>query len=308
MSPGLMCGLPATISVPISAGEIALTDPASVSAIDPDGREAVLACGAALENLLLVLHGAGLATTVVLTPVPPHTPMVLAEVTVSGHVPEAPSDRPLRLAIPFRGSHRGAFEPAQVPAPLIDHLVAAAATGGAPVTVVDDTARALLVALQEQGTALLRADPVYQAEVAAWTRTNTSTRRDGIPGYAYGLTTWQSWVDPFRERAGRHPRGRQQIPTALSSAAVLIVVGAPSDGPDALVQAGRGMQRLLLTARTAGLSTSFCNAALHVPELRRAVGRAVQLDHPQVLLRLGYAPQDLPVARRTVGDDLHVTS
>ena len=276
--------------------------------VDPDGREAVLACGAALENLLLVLHGAGLATTVVLTPVPPRTPMVLAEVTVSGRVPEAPSDRPLRLAIPFRGSHRGAFEPAQVPAALIDHLVAAAATGGAPVTVVDDTARALLVALQEQGTALLRADPVYQAEVAAWTRTNTSTRRDGIPGYAYGLTTWQSWVDPFRERAGRHPRGRQQIPTALSGAAVLIVVGAPSDGPDALVQAGRGMQRLLLTARTAGLSASFCNAALHVPELRRAVGRAVQLDHPQVLLRLGYAPQDLPVARRTVGDVLHVTS
>ena len=276
--------------------------------VDPDGREAVLACGAALENLLLVLHGAGLSTTVALTPGPPRTPLVLAEVTVSGRATEPAADRPLRLAIPFRGSHRGDFEPAQVPSALLDHLVAAAAAAGAPVTVVDDTARALLVALEDQGTALLRADPAYLAEVAAWIRTNTSEQRDGVPGYARGLTTWQSWVDSFRQRTGHHPPRGFTSTTALTDAAVLIVVGAPSDAPDALVRAGRAMQRLLLTARTAGLSASFCNAALQVPALRPAVGRAVQLDHPQVLLRLGYAPHDPPVPRRTVRDVLHVTS
>ena len=137
-------------------------------------------------------------------------------------------------------------------------------------------------------------------------RTNTSERRDGVPGYARGLTTWQSWVDPFRQRTGHHPPRGFTRPTALTDAAVLIVVGAPSDAPDALVRAGRAMQRLLLTARTAGLSASFCNAALHVPELRRALGRAVQLDHPQVLLRLGFAPQDAPVPRRPASSVLQV--
>ena len=276
--------------------------------VDPDGREAVLACGAALENLLLVLRGAGLATTVTLTPGPPRTPMVLAEVTVSGRAAEPPADRSLRLAIPFRTSHRGQFDAAPVPPSLVDHLVAAAAAGGAPVTVVDAAARAHLIALEEQGSALLRSDSAYQAEVAAWARTNTSGAPDGIPGYAHGLTTWQSWVDPFRGRRGLRPRGGHDNGAALSGAAVLIVVGAPSDAAAALVRAGRGLQRLLLTARTAGLAASFCNAALHVPELRQAVGRAVQLDHPQVVLRLGYAPQGPPVPRRTVRDVLRVTS
>lgn len=291
-----------------AAVELLLDESRLLPRVDPQGREAVLACGAALENLLLVLRGAGLATTVRLTPAPAGTPLVLAEVTVGGRASEPLADRPLRLAIPFRSSHRGDFETAQVPPGLVDHLVAAAAAGGAPVTVVDGAARGHLVALEEQGSTLLRADPAYQAEVAAWARTNTSGAPDGVPGYARGLTTWQSWVDPFRERTGLPARAGHDDAAALADAAVLIVVGAASDEPAALVRAGRGLQRLLLTARAAGLSASFCNAALHVPELRQAAGRAAQQDHPQVLLRLGYAPQDPPVPRRTVRDVLRVTS
>jgi len=139
--------------------ELLLDESRLLPGVDPDGREAILACGAALENLLLVVRGAGLATTVTLTPGPARTPLVLAEVTVSGRASEPPADRPLRLAIPFRSSHRGDLEPAQVPPGLIDHLVAAAAAAGAPVTVVDAAARADLVALEEEGSALLRADP-----------------------------------------------------------------------------------------------------------------------------------------------------
>ena len=289
-------------------------------AVDPDGREAVLACGAALESLLLVLHGAELATSTRLNPAPPASPpvpaevppvpaevsSVLAEVTVDGRAPEPPRDRPLRLAIPFRSSHRGDFGPAMVPAEAVDHLVAAAAAGGAPVTVVDAAARSVVADLDGQAGALLRADPAYQAEVAGWIKTNTSGSPDGVPGYAHGLTTWQSWVEPLTARAGLHRGEPDHGRETITGAPVLIVVGAPDDGPEALLRAGRAMQRLLLTARASGLSASFCNAALHVPELRQALGRVVQLDHPQVLLRLGFAPQDPPVPRRRVGSVLQV--
>ena len=258
-------------------------------AVDPDAREAVLACGAALCNLLLVLHGAELGTSVQLVP-DPTRPDLLAEVTVRGRSAEPPADRALRLAIPLRGSHRAPFDAGQVPDRLVDHLVAQAASRGAAVTVVDGPGRALLTDLDAQAKVLLQSDPDYQREVAAWMRTNTSRRPDGVPGYAHGLTAWQSWREPTKDTSSG---------TAVSEAPVLIVVGAPSDRRDALLRAGMAMQGLLLAARAAGVSASFRNAAIQVPALRQAVGRAVGLDHPQVLLRLGYAAAaDRPVPRR----------
>lgn len=259
-------------------------------AVDPDAREAVLACGAALCNLLLVLHGAELATSVQLAP-DPTRPDLLAEVTVRGRSAEPAADRGLRLAIPVRGSHRAPFDTGQVPDRLVDHLVAQAASRGAAVTVVDARGRALLTDLDAQAKVVLQSDPDYQREVAAWMRTN-ARRLDGVPGYAHGLTAWQSWREPTRDAFSA---------TAVSEAPVLIVVGAPSDRRDALLRAGMAMQGLLLAAQAAGVSASFRNAAIQVPALRRAVGRAVGLDHPQVLLRLGYAAAtdaDRPVPRR----------
>lgn len=254
-------------------------------AVDPDEREAVLACGAALTNLLLVLHGAELATTVRLVP-DDARPDLLAEVTVRGRAPEPAADRALRLAIPRRGSHRAGFTAGAVPADLVDHLVAQAASQAALVSVVDAAGRTALSALDGQALELLAQDEAVQQEAAAWSRTNTSTRRDGVPGYAHGQGTWQSFLD----------HASVEAPGAVVSAApVLVVLGAPSDRRDAVLRAGMAMQGLLLAATDAGLAASFRNASLQVPELRRAVGRAVGLDHPQVLMRLGYPDPAVPV-------------
>lgn len=274
--------------------------------VDPGDREALIACGAAIENLILSLHGAELSTVVVMLPGPPRRQPVLAEVTVGLHAAEPTADRSLRLAIPLRTSHRGAFDASAVPTQVVDHLIAAAAAGGAPVAVVDAEARSVLGALDKQASAQLLADTDYQQEVAAWSRPNGTRREDGVPGYARGLTSLQSWFGPVRTRTGlRLPVERDHRPD-VSQAPVLIVVGAPDEGAAALLSAGRGLQRLLLTAQANGLSVSFRNAALHVPELRRAVGRAVYLDHPQVLLRLGYARQGQTVRRRAVRTVLQV--
>jgi hypothetical protein len=59
-------------------------------------------------------------------------------------------------------------------------------------------------------------------------------------------------------------------------------------GPDAEVQAGQAMQRVLLTATAEGLATSFLSHVVEVPqardELRRLIGATQQ---PQVVLRIG---------------------
>ena len=72
---------------------------------DPDGRELRLACGAALFNLRLALHGLGIRPTVTLFP-DPAQPALLAAVRRGGHKPPTPHQLRLLQAIPARQTNR----------------------------------------------------------------------------------------------------------------------------------------------------------------------------------------------------------
>src|SRR5687768_9456537 len=84
----------------------------AVPVVDPDGREAVLACGAALLNLRLALAAAGCDVDVRACP-NRSRPELLAEVHATLARPAL--DSPLRAAIPLRGTHRGHFQETDVP-------------------------------------------------------------------------------------------------------------------------------------------------------------------------------------------------
>ncbi len=273
--------------------ELLLDETRLLPSLDPHGREAVVACGAALVNLRLALRGAALGTHVILCP-DPARPELLARLTVGGRAVESEQDRPLRQAIPLRGTHRGAFPPGAVPDAAVERLVAEAAYEGAFAAVLDDAATSRLAALTSEAETSLWDDGAFRREVASWARTNSSGAPDGVPGFAHGLSAWQSWLEPARVRASG-PAG------AVVAAPLTMVVGAASDGRASLLRAGSGLQRLLLTARTLGLSAGYLNSALHVERLRPAVGRLAALDHPQVVLRLGYTEGEWPTPRRSEG-------
>ena len=59
------------------------------------------------------------------------------------------------------------------------------------------------------------------------------------------------------------------------------------------------MQRLLLTACTSGISASFLNAVLHTPGGRGQIARLSGLDHPHVVLRLGFGVLEPTTPRRS---------
>lgn len=279
--------------------------------IDPTDREAVLACGGALLNLRLALGGAALSTTVRLCP-DPYQADLLADVTVRSTVdprPEEPAaDRELRRAVVDRTTHRAAFELTPVAQSLVDQLVAEVGYEGAPVVVLNDSERRDLGRLNREATTTLWPDRAFREELASWSRNNATSRTDGVPGFAHGLGAWQSWLEPGRLRAGSSTvLEDEDLRQTLEDAGVTVVIGAASESRIALLRAGAGMQRLLLRATSHGVAASYRNAALHVPGLRQSLSRAVQLDHPQVVLRLGYAERAQPSARRSQGDvlDLH---
>jgi hypothetical protein len=268
--------------------ELHLDPRRALPALDPEGREGVLACGAALLNLRLALHSSGIDTAVQRSP-HPDRPDLLAEIMVRGHVVEQLAQRQLRLAIPLRRTHRGSFDPGPLPQEIIDALVAEAGYEGAPVAVLSHEEQDLVQVLNADAASWLESQTPVREEVAGWSRSNSSSSPDGVPGSSHGLSTWQAWLEPARMRAGRsRVAADERAAQALDRTPMLLVVGSAGESRDSLLRSGSGMQRLLLRATHLGVAASYQNAALHVPELRADLARALQLDHPQVVLRLGW--------------------
>src|SRR5207342_983158 len=117
---------------------------------DPDDRELVMSCGAALFNLLVATRHAGAEPAVEMLPYAAD-PDLLATVRLHGRGdPPAEVDR-LYAAIELRRTHRGTFVDRALPIGLHDELRACARAEGAWLELLDDDARDRLADLIAEG-------------------------------------------------------------------------------------------------------------------------------------------------------------
>ena len=96
-----------------------------LSAADPEGRELVLSCGAALFNLRLALRKLGFTSSLRLLP-SAEDPRLLARVTVEPGLPADVRTRRMYAALTRRHTHRGSFEDRPLSAELAVQLQRAA--------------------------------------------------------------------------------------------------------------------------------------------------------------------------------------
>ncbi len=273
---------------------------------DPDDRELVISCGAALYTLRLALGFFGIATAADLLP-DPDDPDLLATVRFTGEREPTPRERDLFREVPRRRTNRFAFEDRPIPDPLRAALEDVALGEGAALTFVDDEeARGWLADLIAAADRRQMADRRFRRELAAWCRTNLSRRRDGIPGRGLGLGTVASIGAPLVLRTfdmgdGRAARDRE---LALGSP-VLAVLATEDDAPAALLRAGQALAGVLLLARAGGVSASFLNQPLEVDELRPEVERLGEIPgRAQIILRMGFGPDVPPPPRRPLEEVL----
>ena len=135
---------------------------------DPDDRELVISCGAALGNLVVSAAHHGWAAEIH-TPRDDH-PDHLATVTLTpvaaGTVPEAT----LWPAIVARRTHRQPFAERRVPDELVAALTDAAAADGTWTHVLDASQRPLVADLVAEGDRIQFGDPRWRRELAGWMR------------------------------------------------------------------------------------------------------------------------------------------
>jgi hypothetical protein len=269
---------------------------------DPDHRELVMSCGAALFNLRTVLQHWGFGVRVQLMP-DPHDPDLLARVSITSGRPSGDDYRALVAAMGARRTHRDAFSPDPLPQSLLDELAAVAQREGAwlvrlqPPLAQDAALRVGAAARQLLGSR------AYRRESAAWLRFAERRAQDGVPVSALGLGSWRSRLGALLRRVwdrGSTAEAARQEARAREAPA-LVVLGTQGDTHRDWLWAGQALEHVLLVAANAGVFASFLDEPLQIPWLRRWLLLATGLSGaPQLLLRLGYGMAGRATPRRPV--------
>jgi Nitroreductase family len=269
---------------------------------DPDGRELRIACGAALFNLQLALHGHGIRPIVTILP-DRDRPGLLAVVRHGGTKDPTPEQRDLLRAVALRRTNRHPFTDAPVDTPSLHALRRAALDEAAWLHIVTDPGqRSALRTIATRAHREQDADPAFRAELAAWIATDPD-RLDGVPAGAGGprLAPQDAWV--LRDfTAGT---GADRLPGKdFETEPVIAVLSSHLSGPSAEVQVGQALERVLLTATAAGLAVSFLSHVVEVPDTREELRRLIGGTRPpQAVLRIGHG-WPVPAPPRRAVDDL----
>ncbi|OLP17624.1 nitroreductase [Leptolyngbya sp. 'hensonii'] len=274
--------------------------------VDPQDRELIISCGAALFNLRVALWHFGYTDRVKLFP-DPANPDWLACLSAGSWKTATPEEEALFQAILQRHTNRQIFTGQPVPLPLLLPLhTAANQEGGGLELVLDGEEQAKIAGLIAEGDRLQMANAHFRRELAAWIHANRSRSRDGMPGYAHGIGDLLSYASPLVIRTfdlGNAQAAKDQELARHSPA--LAILYTDEDTPQDWLAAGQALERVLLQAQASGLAVSYLNQPIEVPHLRTQLTQILgRSTFPQLLLRLGYGTAVKPTPRREVQEVL----
>ena len=269
--------------------------------MDPDDRELLMSCGAALFSLRTAARSFGRLPEVERLP-DPDVPDLLARVRLGGDGGASPEAVALREAILRRRTNRRPFADRPLPVGLPGALCRAAEAEGARLHLYTDPAdKAALADLIAEGDHRQFDDAAFRAELAAWIRSPSTG--DGIAPHHQGVPKALDAAAPavaavvrrFDRGDGTAAKDHQ----LAQGAPTLAVLTTEDDTREAWLRAGEALGHVLLRAQVEGVQASYLNQPIEVAALRPRLRTALGLDgHPQILVRIGRGPQLDPSPRR----------
>lgn len=253
---------------------------------DPDGRDLMVSCGAALHHCSVAFAALGWRTVIHRFPNPAQ-PDHLASLELHRESP-GEVDIALAGAIPRRRTDRRHYSSWPVALGDIARIGARVARMGVLIRRLEPTTefRALLA----QAVWAHASDAEYLSELSAWSGRYASDV--GVPAHNA----------PPSDPVARVP-GRLFVETALAQPAqappaydngVVLALGTVSDDAAARLRAGEATSAVLLTATAQGLASCPISEVLEVAETRDRLRESVFDDRqfPQMLVRIGWAPMN----------------
>ncbi|WP_028927866.1 Acg family FMN-binding oxidoreductase [Pseudonocardia acaciae] len=258
---------------------------------DPDRRDLLISCGAALHHLRVALAAQDLAVRVARLPDPDRNGH-LASVSIEPGGAD-PIDAALFAAVHRRRTDRRRMSHRQVPAAALRTIAEHADREHATLHPVTDPAlRERLGAAVTEAARTQAHAPGYASELQIWTQRYAGAR-DGIPAANVaapppGLVG----ASPLR-RFPRSGLDQPHTPTGTGpadDAAELLVLTTPHDEPIDRLRAGEATSAALLAATRLGLATTPLSQATEIATTRNDIRSHVLgiLAHPQLILRVGW--------------------
>lgn len=281
--------------------EIYLDPTRTLPTSDPDGREARLACGAALFNLRLALARHGVSTVIAVSSGSAGGPVATLRAGAGfGLTPERAN---LERAIVHRRTNRQPYFDAEVP---VGHRLTLERAAEAEQTtlraVAEPAALADLGRWAHEAHRSQLADPAWVAEWTKWTGRDHSF--DGVPFSAAGPAPAPQDIWTLRD-FGPPERADRLTGRDFEERPLLGILCSYSDSPVAHIQAGQAMERILLQATSLGLAASFVSQLIEVEPIRGRVRHLLGGQvHPQVVLRIGFGGPVPNTPRRNALDCL----
>ncbi len=261
----------------------------ALEVLDPEHRELVMSCGAALFHLRLALRYFGRDSVVALAPIS-DDPDLLAVLRMGPERERTAEDELLFRAIPERHTNRLTLDERPLPKPLPALNKDAATAERAWLRSVEGLElRARVAELIADADRRLFGDRQYRHELARWMRPNDEDVQDGVPAFAYGIPETAAGLGAWLVElvnSGRISSFRDR--RLALNAPGLVVLGTWQDAPKSWMAAGQALARLLLQSAARGIWACYLNQPVHIPELRRELKALLELEgQPQAVLRLG---------------------
>ena len=273
---------------------------------DPQRRDLLLSCGAALHHFETAAQAMGWSTRVRRIPDPADERFIAS---VQLHPRPAPPDADELLeAIRRRRTDRRRLMSWPVPNERLLSLCMAGSQWGAQVLpVAEEAAKARLERLTRRADQLQRRNPRYVSELSAWT---TYWSPVGVP---VGHVPRAGDVDSSDVLNRRFPNGVLDDPEVDANAPAdgMMLICTSSDDAISRVRAGEALSAVWLQATRDEMSVVPLSQALEVDETRRALQTDVldDLAVAQLILRVGWLPSSrrhLPPTPRRDLDDVRI--
>jgi nitroreductase len=279
--------------------------------VDPDGREMLISCGAALFGLRVAVRCLGYQPVTRLLP-DPGQPELLARIQLGERATVGTGQRSLLAALHRRHTHRGPFTGEPLPVGLPVLMQRDAEAEGAALVVVrgryrfDRLARLVAAADRRQGE-----HPAMARQLRAWTRPANSLARDGVPARAYPAHRLNQ-RGRLAQRDFDLGRGWGTLPTvpdvATTGRPTTAVLTTAADRPVDWLRAGQALHRLLLHAASNWVFATIHTQPLEIAPIRAALRTQLHLSGvTQMLLQLGRAGVAPLTPRRPVREMVDLT-
>jgi hypothetical protein len=284
--------------------------------MDPQGRELLISCGAALFNLRLALRVAGHDPIVWLMPRDELMPggedqpdlLGSVEIVTTRAHPSAITERQLYEQIWRRHTNRQPFEKKPVGFNIVAELESAAWKERTHLWLLHQRETRVLLADIKEADRKVNEDldwREYRAELRQYTNEPMLSRGLGIPPEALGPLPANGHV-PYRDLGlewhGHAERERKRFDKRTR----LLALSTNTNTRIDWLRAGMGLQRVLLTAVRLGVVASFYTQPLEPSneKSRPRDPRSQWTRFPQMIMRVGYCKLPAAQTPRLDNDDL----